>query len=145
MDKKLSNELEVRAAARTMMANARAQQLDTNTMIHQWLEENKDIQGDDEQFRILASLLSLPEDQFALLAPVFLEEMEHGYNDPATQLVLVQMCNLQGVKEEDLREEYFKLADAIDEVTDQFSAQKRDFLKQMLFLNLNVMVRVLNI
>ena len=139
MDKKLSNELEVRAAARTMMANARAQQLDTNTMIHQWLEENKDIQGDDEQFRILASLLSLPEDQFALLAPVFLEEMEHGYNDPATQLVLVQMYNLQGVKEEDLREEYFKLADAIDEVADQFSAQKRDFLKQMLFLNLNVM------
>ena len=139
MDKKLSNELEVRAAARTMMADARAQQLDTNTMIHQWLEENKDIQGDDEQFRILASLLSLPEDQFALLAPVFLEEMEHGYNDPATQLVLVQMYNLQGVKEEDLREEYFKLADAIDEVADQFSAQKRDFLKQMLFLNLNVM------
>lgn len=139
MDKKLSNELEVRAAARTMMANARAQQLDTNTMIHQWLEENKDIQGDDEQFRILASLLSLPEDQFALLAPVFLEEMEHGYNDPATQLVLVQMYNLQGVKEEDLREEYFKLADAIDEIADQFSAQKRDFLKQMLFLNLNVM------
>ena len=139
MDKKLSNELEVRAAARTMMANARAQQLDTNTMIHQWLEENKDIQGDDEQFRILASLLSLPEDQFALLAPVFLEEMEHGYNDPATQLVLVQMYNLQGEKEEDLREEYFKLADAIDEVADQFSAQKRDFLKQMLFLNLNVM------
>lgn len=139
MDKKLSNELEVRAAARTMMADARAQQLDTNTMIHQWLEENKDIQGDDEQFRILASLLALPEDQFALLAPVFLEEMEHGYNDPATQLVLVQMYNLQGVKEEDLREEYFKLADAIDEVADQFSAQKRDFLKQMLFLNLNVM------
>ena len=139
MDKKLSNELEVRAAARTMMANARAQQLDTNTMIHQWLEENKDIQGDDEQFRILASLLSLPEDQFALLAPVFIEEMELGYNDPATQLVLVQMYNLQGVKEEDLREEYFKLADAIDEVADQFSAQKRDFLKQMLFLNLNVM------
>ena len=139
MDKKLSNELEVRAAARTMMANARAQQLDTNTMIHQWIKENKDIQGDDEQFRILASLLSLPEDQFALLAPVFLEEMEHGYNDPATQLVLVQMYNLQGVKEEDLREEYFKLADAIDEVADQFSAQKRDFLKQMLFLNLNVM------
>lgn len=139
MDKKLANELEVRAAARTMMADARAQQLDTNTMIHQWLEENKDIQGDDEQFRILASLLSLPEDQFALLAPVFLEEMEHGYNDPATQLVLVQMYNLQGVKEEDLREEYFKLADAIDEVADQFSAQKRDFLKQMLFLNLNVM------
>lgn len=139
MDKKLANELEVRAAARTMMADARAQQLDTNTMIHQWLEENKDIQGDDEQFRILASLLSLPEDQFALLAPVFLEEMEHGYNDPATQLVLVQMYNLQGVKEEDLREEYFKLADAIDEVANQFSAQKRDFLKQMLFLNLNVM------
>lgn len=139
MDKKLSNELEVRAAARTMMADARAQQLDTNTMIHQWLEENKDIQGDDEQFRILASLLALPEDQFALLAPVFLEEMEHGYNDPATQLVLVQMYNLQGVKEENLREEYFKLADAIDEVADQFSAQKRDFLKQMLFLNLNVM------
>ena len=75
MDKKLSNELEVRAAARAMMANARAQQLDTNTMIHQWLEENKDIQGDDEQFRILASLLSLPEDQFALLAPVFLEAL----------------------------------------------------------------------
>lgn len=139
MDKKLANELEVRAAARTMMADARAQQFDTNTMIHQWLEENKDIQGDDEQFRILTSLLSLPEDQFALLAPVFLEEMEHGYNDPATQLVLVQMYNLQGVKEEDLREEYFKLADAIDEVADQFSAQKRDFLKQMLFLNLNVM------
>lgn len=152
MDKKLANELEVRAAARTMMADARAQQLDTNTMIHQWLEENKDIQGDDEQFRILASLLSLPEDQFALLAPVFLEEMEHGYNDPATQLVLVQMYNLQGVKEEDLREEYFKLADTIDEVADQFSAQKRDFLKQMLFLNLNVMAaaegiakRILNI
>lgn len=139
MDRKLANELEVRAAARTMMADARAQQLDTNTMIHQWLEENKDIQGDDEQFRILASLLSLPEDQFALLAPVFLEEMEHGYNDPATQLVLVQMYNLQGVKEEDLREEYFKLADSIDEIADQFSAQKRDFLKQMLFLNLNVM------
>lgn len=139
MDKQLSNELEVRTAARTMLNNARAQQLDTNMMIHQWLEENKDIQGNDEQFHIIAALLALPEEQFALLSPVFLEEMEHGYNDPATQLVLVQMYNLQGIKEEDLREEYLKLVDAIDALSDQWSAQKRDFLKQMLFLNLNVM------
>jgi hypothetical protein len=38
---------------------------------------NPELGGFDE----MAMMLSLPDDQFALLAPIFLEELEKSYNN----------------------------------------------------------------
>lgn len=86
----------------------------------------------------IGSLLSLPDKQFALLAPVFLEELEKTYNNVNTQMLMVQALNVTGRKVEDLEEEYLALCDVIDNgIGQQFTAPKRDFLKALLGITYN--------
>jgi dUTP pyrophosphatase len=83
-------------------------------------------------------LLSLPDEHFALVAPVFLEELEKSFNNVEDKLLLVQTMNVQGLKLEDLQEAYTKIIDQIDEqFSDTISEIKRDFLKRMMALTYN--------
>jgi hypothetical protein len=59
---------------------------------------NPSMGGFDE----MAMLLSLPEDQFALLAPIFLEELEKGFNNVQDKIFIAQAVNAAGQKLEDI-------------------------------------------
>ena len=104
-------------------------------------------------FEELGALLALPDEQFALIAPFFLEEMQKSMNNIDDKLLLVQAMNLNGTKLEELREAYTKLIESIDtQFATVLSAPKRDFLKQMLGITYNciaeaegVAKRVINI
>lgn len=91
--------------------------------IEEETSENKD------SLNAIASLLSLSEDKFALLAPTFLEEIELSYNDPNQQMLLLQVYNLKGITEEDLRQDVLLFENKIDELENVLSPQKKDFLK----------------
>ena len=91
----------------------------------------------------LSALLSLPDNQFALIAPAFLDEFERSYNDVNQQLLLVQAMNITGRHAEDMEEEYLALCDAIDaQVSKELTAPKRDFLKRMMGVMYNSVANI---
>ena len=110
---------------------------------------NPNLGGFDE----LGALLTLPDEQFALIAPFFLDEMQKSMNNIDDKLLLVQAMNLNGTKLEDLMEAYTKLIESIDTQFESIlTTPKRDFLKQMLGITYNciaeaegVAKRVINI
>lgn len=99
-------------------------------------EVNPDIGGFDE----LGTLLAMPEEHFAILAPVFLAELEKGMKNINDQMILVQSMNIAGLKAENVREQYEAIYQEIDnQMSTVLSHQKRDFLKQMLGMTYNAL------
>ena len=97
-------------------------------------EVNPEMGGFDE----LGAMLALPEEQFAILAPVFLAELDRGMHNVNDQMIMVQSMNMLGMKAENVREQYDAIYKEIDEqMGDVLSHQKRDFLKQMLGMTYN--------
>jgi dUTP pyrophosphatase len=99
-------------------------------------EVNPDIGGFDE----LGTLLAMPEEHFAVLAPVFLGELERGMKNINDKMILVQSMNMAGLKAENVREQYEAIYHEIDnQMAAILSHQKRDFLKQMLGITYNAL------
>lgn len=91
-------------------------------------------------FDEVGTLLALPEEHFAILAPIFLGELEKSLKNVSDQLVLVQSMNMAGLKVEQVREQYELIYDEIDnQMSDVLSRQKRDFLKRMLAITYNAL------
>ena len=89
-------------------------------------------------FDEFAMLLSLPEEQFVMLAPVFLEELEKSYNNIEDKLFIAQAMNASGAKMEDLAESYKELIASLDtQFKDTISPNKIDFLKRVLSISYN--------
>jgi dUTP pyrophosphatase len=99
-------------------------------------EANPEMGGFDE----LATMLTLPEEQFGILVPVFLSELERGMKNINDQMIMIQSMNALGMKVENVREQYEQIYEEIDEqMGDVLSSQKRDFLKQMLAMTYNAL------
>ena len=104
-------------------------------------------------FEEFSALLSLPDENFALIAPLFLDELEKSFNNAEDKLFLIQSMNVQGARLEDLQDSYLQLIENIDsQFKDTISEIKRDFLKRMLALSYNAIAdaqgvakRVINI
>ena len=94
------------------------------------LEEMIASEEDGEMLGSIIKLLSMPEDQFMILAPGIMQSYQQSLNNPNDKLALLHAMNVTGAKAEDLTANFMELADAVDEL--QFSAQKRDFIKEML-------------
>ena len=89
-------------------------------------------------FEELASLLSLPDEQFNLIAPIFLDELQKSMNNVEDKILLVQAMNLTGTKLEELQESYNQLMISIDEqMSDVIPQAKKDFLKRMMAITYN--------
>ena len=89
-------------------------------------------------FEEFSALLSLPDENFALIAPLFLDELEKSFNNTEDKMFLVQTMNVKGTRLEDLQDSYLQLIDNIDtQFKDVVSDIKRDFLKRMLALSYN--------
>ena len=97
---------------------------------------NPGLGGFDE----MAMLLGLPEEQFMILAPVFLDELEKSYNNVQDRIFIAQAVNAAGQKMEDIEATFMQIINSID---DQFatviSAQKRSFLKRLMSISYNAL------
>lgn len=98
--------------------------------LKEFTPESKGAQG-------VATLLGLPDESFALLAPIFLMEVEKSLNNVNDQLILIQTMNAAGVKAEDVENEYLSICANIDREMADLSVQKRNFLKQLLAYTYN--------
>lgn len=89
-------------------------------------------------FDELAVLLSMPDEQFSVIAPIFLDELEKAYNNTEDKLIIAQALNAENIKLEDLQESLLQLSENIDTYfKDIMSQPKRDFLKRMLGITYN--------
>jgi dUTP pyrophosphatase len=94
-------------------------------------------------FEELSMLLALPEEHFAMLAPVFLEELEKSFNNVEDKLFIAQAMNAAGAKMEDLQESYTALIASLDkEFANVMSGQKIDFLKRFLSISYNAIADI---
>ena len=89
-------------------------------------------------FDEMAMILSLPEEQFIILAPIFLDELEKSFNNVQDKIFIAQAVNAAGQKLEDIQAHFMNLIESIDgQFSDILSAQKRDFLKRVLSISYN--------
>ena len=91
----------------------------------------------------LSSILALPDEGFAFIGPLFLDEMQKALNNMEDKMLLVQALNLSKIKLEDLREAYNQLVDRIDkEFSEILTTDKRSFLKRMIGIVYNCIAEI---
>ena len=131
---------EAKAAAQRVVESQRSQTEQKKFEFEQYMKALQEVNPEMGGFDELATLLAMPEEHFAILAPVFLAELEKGLKNINDQMVLVQSMNLTGLKAENVREQYEAIYAEIDnQMGDVLSHQKRDFLKQMLGITYNAL------
>jgi hypothetical protein len=79
-----------------------------------FMQKMSSINPTANDFEELGLILSLPEEQFALIGPIFLDELEKAMTDINSKLILIQAMNASDVKLEDLRQAYSELNNYID-------------------------------
>ena len=135
---KIINFEDARQAARKVVNQAQQQTQEQKGMFETLMAEVENINPALGGFEELASLLSLPDEQFALIAPIFLDELQKSMNNIDDKLFLIQAMNASGTKLEDLQQSYLQLNQHIDtQFSTILSANKRDFLKRMLAITFN--------
>ena len=102
----------------------------TKEDIHQLSSLMGELSGKEDTLEAIGGLLNLPEDKFALLAPGILDSYLRGLNNANTRLLLAQAINANGIAVEDMVQNFAQLGKKIDTL-ESFSAQKKDFLKQL--------------
>ena len=106
----------------------------TKNQLHELTTTMKNVVGDDTKANDLMDsiirLLSVPEDQFEILAPGIMQSYQQSLNNPNDKIALVQALNATGGKAEDVTEAFLTLSDEVDKTS--LSKPKRDFLKEML-------------
>ena len=138
MAKILNTPEQVKEAAHNFIAQSEAQTAERKNILALTMEEIKNINPEIGGFEEISALLSLPDEQFVILAPLFLTELEKSFNNVNDQLAMVQAMNVAGVKAEDAEKEYSSLCEQIDiQMRETMSAPKRDFLKSMMGLTYN--------
>lgn len=86
---------------------------------------------DGESLTAVMSTLFLPDEDFAIVSEIMLNEMEKAINNIDDKLVLVQSMNASGMKVEEFNQAFAKIIESIEkEMSPNFSAQKVDFLKR---------------
>lgn len=129
---------QAKIAAQNMVQRAENKTAEKKNIIESALDEIKNINPELGGFEEIAVLLTMPEEQFALIAPVFLHELEKSFNNINDQMAMVQAMNIAGVKAEDIEKEYLAICESLDvQLGNELSAQKRDFIKQILALAYN--------
>ena len=86
----------------------------------------------------IAALLALPDEQFNIIAPIILMELEKSSNNLNDRLILVQGLNASGVKVEELVGAFEELTVIIDEKLTDIPRNKRDFLKRLMGMICNL-------
>lgn len=128
------------AAAQRVIESQQAQEQEKRFEFEKFMNAIQQISPEVGGFDELGAMLSLPEEQFSILAPVFLGELEKGMHNINDQVLMVQSMNMLGMKSENVLEQYEQIYREIDEqMGDLLSHQKRDFLKQMLGITYNAL------
>ena len=135
---KIINFNDARKIAQDVIEQTQQQVQEQKGMFETLMTEIQNINPTLGGFEEMAALLTLPEEQFALIGPIFLDELQKSMNNIDDKLVLIQAMNASGTKLEDLQKSYMQLNEHIDtQFANILSSSKRDFLKRMLAITYN--------
>ena len=102
------------------------------------LAEAIDLQGAAEDGTALfGAVLAMPEDQFEIIAPTILDNMQRSMNDPNSRIALVAALGNTGYKGDELTGMFSEICEEIDKQMTEISQQKRDWIKQVLGVVVN--------
>ena len=134
---------EAQKYAQNLVQDAKAEAEHKKNIISQSIEELNKLNPSFGGFDGIGLLLALPEENFALLAPSFLKEIEQSMNNTNDQLAMAQAMNVAGYRLEDMRNSVEQIIEEIDkQFSNTLSAQKRDFLKNLVFIVYNAVSAV---
>ena len=120
--------------------NEMSNQENNNINIETLMEKIESINPALGGFQELAALLSLEEEHFNVIAPVFLDELQKSLNNTEDKLLLMSAIHAEGLKLEEIQQSYIDISQNIDiYFKDTLSQNKRDFLKRMLAITYNCM------
>ena len=140
---KMINFADARKAANDIVDAQKKAQDERKSTFEALMTEVEKINPSMGGFEELSMLLALPEEHFAMLAPVFLEELEKSFNNVEDKLFIAQAMNAAGAKMEDLQESYTALIASLDkEFANVMSGQKIDFLKRFLSISYNAIADI---
>lgn len=128
---------QVKAAAQEMIQHSEEQAAERKNVVVKSIEELANLNPAFGGFDGIGLLLALPEDQFALLAPTFLHEVEKSINNSNDQFAMAQAMNTAGYRIEDLKTTFDTICGEIDAQMTTLTAQKRDFLKSLVGITYN--------
>ena len=77
----ITNPKDAKAAARELVERDKAQIQQLSSAVTEWVNEVEKANIDDPIFGTISALLSLSDEDFNLLGPVFLEEIMKSFND----------------------------------------------------------------
>ena len=138
--KSINTKSDAIAAAQKVVESQRAETEARRFEFEKFMQALQDVNPEIGGFDELGAMLALPEEQFVILAPVFLAELEKGLHNINDQMVMVQSMNMLGMKAENVREQYEQIYQEIDtQMGDLLSNSKRSFLKQMLGMTYNAL------
>ncbi len=136
----ITNPQQAEEAAKRVAESQRQQAEERRFEFQKYMKALQEASPEMGGFDELATMLTLPEEHFAVLAPSFLAELERSLRNVNDQMILVQSMNIAGLKAENVREQYEAIYAEIDEqMGDVLSHQKRDFLKHMLSITYNAL------
>lgn len=136
--KQIINFDDARNAAQNLVKTQQENKKEKDSAFETLMTEVEKINPAMGGFEELSMLLTLPEEHFAMLAPVFLAELEKSFNNIEDKLFIAQAMNAAGAKMEDLQKSYADLIVALDsQFTGVLSGQKIDFLKRFLSISYN--------
>ena len=136
----LQSEEDARKAARDLVQSMQSEEQQKKNALIETVEHLKDLNPNLGGVEELATLLTLPDDTFMMLAPLFLDELDKTYHNVNNQLEMVQLMNIAGYKDEDIQAEYLILCGQIDtQLQGTLSAPKRDFLKRIMGMTYNAL------
>ena len=140
---KIINFNDARKAANDLVNAQQTQQQERKSTFEALMAEVEKVNPSMGGFEELSMLLALPEEHFAMLAPVFLDELEKSFNNVEDKLFIAQAMNAAGAKMEDLQESYTALIASLDkEFANVMSGQKIDFLKRFLSISYNAIADI---
>lgn len=86
---------------------------------------------------LFGAILAMPEDQFEIIAPTILDNMQRSMNDSNSRIALIAALNNTGYKGEELSGMYVEICEEIEKQMTDISPQKRDWIKQVLGIVVN--------
>ena len=99
-------------------------------------------EGDIDGIQALGAILTLSDENFENVKPIFLANIEQVFNDVETKIAMAQMINNNGLSIEDFQGNMDTLVQAVNELAAdgiELSESKKDFLKQIFAIFINSM------
>ena len=90
----------------------------------------------DSIVAMLGSMLSMPDEEFRILAPVVLQSIQQTINEPTEKIKLVQGLNAAGLKSDDLIDILDQMSDELE--TLEISNEKKEFVAELCLSIINV-------